>query len=214
MSFVACERTQLVQRAAETQAMRVFVWLSGVVFVCLTACSEPSAPVELRAVVPLRVGAPFERVASSFVPAAKRTHEAERPNDELVFRSAAAYDLSGWSPPPLPRRRARESYTASDYDYHYADVPGHPGVREATNGVTVVLAEGVGRDVILQILEAEEAEIVGQLPDLRFYQLRIPARSFDEGMATAARIRATAGVQIAAYSPSSYFGVDDGEAHD
>jgi len=129
--------------------------------------------------------------------------------DELVFGpSRAAYDLSGWSPPPLPRRRADESYTASDYDFHYADVPGHPGVRAPTNLVTVTLERAAERDVVLGIVEAEGADIVGQMPSVGFYQLRITATSFDEGMATAARIRATPGVRVAAYSPSSYFESD------
>lgn len=188
--------------------MRFLVRLVGF-GLCLTACSEPPARVELRAIAPVRVGAPFEHVASSFAPASKlpRPRVEERPLvDELVFGpSRAAYDLSGWSPPPLPRRRANESYTASDYDFLYADVPGHPGVREPTNLVTVTLEPGAGRDVVLGIVETEGAEIVGQLPELRYYQLRIAARSFEEGMATTARIRTLPGVRLAAYSPSSYF---------
>lgn len=190
----------------------------SLVLLFVLACEEEVAPERSARVDPVptpvvEASPPSNNPPHEEVPAV--AEPTKRANDELVFGpSRAAYDLSGWSPPPLPRRRANEEYTASDYDYHYADVPGHPGIRAATNAVTVTLAEGVGREVILRILEAERAEIVGQIPALGFYQLRIPARSFEDGMATAARIRAMEGVHIAAYSPSSYFGVDDGEQRD
>jgi hypothetical protein len=126
--------------------------------------------------------------------------------DELVFGpSRAAYDLSGWTPRPLPRRAADDSYTASDYDFHYADVPGRPGVRAATNFVTVVLADGAGRDVVLGIVEAERAELVGQVPVASLYQLRLPTTSFEEGLAITARIRAMPGVHSAIHAAEEYF---------
>jgi hypothetical protein len=126
--------------------------------------------------------------------------------DELVFGpSRAAYDLSGWSPRAIEPHRPEESFTASDYHFHYADVPGHPGVRAATNRVTLTLESGAGREIVLGIVEAERAEIAGQVPSAGFYQLRLPTTTFEEGMAATARIRATPGVRVAAYSPSSYF---------
>lgn len=189
--------------------MRGFVRLFALGLACLTGCGESSAPVEIRAVLPVRVGDAFEpaRVTSSLSNLPGASVEAPAQVTELVFGpSRAAYDRSGWSPRPLPRRRADESYTASEYDFHYADVPGHPGIRAATNFVMITLADGAERDVVLGILEAERAEIVGQVPIAKLYQLRLPTTSFEEGMAATARIRATPGVFSAAYAAGEYFG--------
>lgn len=135
--------------------------------------------------------------------------EPSEPNGELVFgRSRAAYDLSGWTPLPVGRHRPDEDLAASEYHFHYADVPGHPGVRAATNRVTLTLDDDGDRALVLRIAAAEHAEIVGQVPSAKFYQLRLSTTSFEEGIATLERIRAVPGVYSASHAAERYFATD------
>lgn len=71
--------------------------------------------------------------------------------------------------------------------------------------MTLTLQPGEGRDVVLRIVEAERAEIVGQIPSLRVYHLRLPTTSFDEGLAVATRLRENPSVRFAEHAAAGYF---------
>ncbi|MEZ4253132.1 MAG: hypothetical protein R3B99_33405 [Polyangiales bacterium] len=157
---------------------------------------------------PSTVEAPTEEPAVE-APTEEPAVEPSEPNGELVFgRSRAAYDLSGWTPLPVGRHRPDEDFAASEYHFHYADVPGHPGVRAATNRVTLTLDDEGDRASVLRIAAAEHAEIVGQVPSAKFYQLRLSTTSFEEGMATLERIRGVPGVYSASHAAERYFATD------
>lgn len=119
--------------------------------------------------------------------------------DQLEFGpNRAAYDRSGRAPTRSPRR-PDESYTADPYEFHYEDVPGLEGVRAPTNHVTLVLEAGQGRDVAQRIAAAEGGEIVGQIPESQWYDLRLTTTTFDDVAAAVERIRPMAGVEIVGF---------------
>ncbi|MEZ4253131.1 MAG: hypothetical protein R3B99_33400 [Polyangiales bacterium] len=192
--------------------MRAFVRVWGLSLACLAACHEPPPPVSIRAVEPVRVGASFASptVERSIEPCRSSPRFAVSPEspeprrryqvDELVFGpNPAAYDRSGRSPVRVPRR-PDEDYTADPYEFHYEDVPGLEGVREATNDVLLLLRRGLDREVALQLADSEGAEIVGQIPSVGWYTLKLPTTTFEAAEAAVARLRVYPEVEIVAFA--------------
>lgn len=170
------------------------------------ACEDEEAPVphtQPPPSVPRAVPSEAPEVAATEAPTGA-THDAPTTGartdvDQLEFGpNRAAYDRSGRPPTRVPRR-PDESYTADPYEFHYEDVPGLDGVRAPTNHVTLVLQAGLGRDVAERIAAAEGGEIVGQIPESQWYDLRLTTTTFDDVAAAVERIRPMAGVEIVGF---------------
>jgi hypothetical protein len=116
--------------------MRILVRLLGF-GLCLAACSDPSAPVELRAIAPVRVGGPFTPTVGS------------------RFRSNV------WRAEGVPAE-------------HVDEVAGQ---LVAADHLLVLLEEGRDRSVVEAAAASVHAEVVGQVPQVGLYQLRLPGAS-------------------------------------
>ncbi|MEZ4253137.1 MAG: hypothetical protein R3B99_33430 [Polyangiales bacterium] len=110
--------------------------------------------------------------------------------------------LPGYVPDP-------DEYTVPAEVAKVRDVPDAPGLQAPVDHLLLVLAPDAGREVAEAIATSEGGTIVGQIPALRFYQLKLPTETMDALFAaidraassSASKPRARSGRPIPAAAP-------------
>jgi subtilisin family serine protease len=106
--------------------------------------------------------------------------------------------LPGYVPDP-------DEYTVPAEVAKVRDVPDAPGLQAPVDHLLLVLAPDAGREVAEAIATSEGGTIVGQIPALRFYQLKLPTETMDALFAVIDRARLVPGVEAAGLDPVVQF---------
>lgn len=119
----------------------------------------------------------------------------------LLLTALACADsapLPGYVPDP-------DEYTVPADAAKVREVPDSPGLEAPVDHMLLVLDTDAGREVAESIAASEGGTIVGQIPALRFYQLKLPTETVEALLAAVDRARLVPGVDAAGLDPVVQF---------